>query len=253
MNMNRLARNPAGGIQLGLNPYGVCDHTVGVVRIDDDKGSTVAMWVNWPCHGTVIGPKPELLTGDWPGATARHIEKNFNHEVIALVTAGASGNIAPIYRIETSFGKERAEEIGMVLAEEVIRVAKKNHAKPHGSISVLQRVITVPGKTRSKNRLPDQTFESGPDVDIRLSVLKVGEIAFVGISGEVFTEIGMQVKANSPFDHTYIITHCNGSSGYLITDETYPLGGYEVQTTRVMPGAEYKLVNTISNMLEEIG
>jgi len=33
-------------------------------------------------------------------------------------------------------------------------------------------------------------------------------------------------------------THCNGSSGYLVTDESYAIGGYEPTSTRARSGAE---------------
>lgn len=57
------------------------------------------------------------------------------------------------------------------------------------------------------------------------------------------TEIGMQVKKLSLYTNTVIITHCNGSSGYICTDAVYPEGGYEVMTTRMMPRVEKPLIS----------
>ncbi len=65
-------------------------------------------------------------------------------------------------------------------------------------------------------------------MDVRLSVLRVGNIILTGISGEVFTEIGMKIKEFSPYKFTHVITHCNDSSGYLVSDAAYPKGGYKI-------------------------
>ena len=36
MNINRRAQDGKGEITLGMNPYGPCDHEVGVIRVDDN-------------------------------------------------------------------------------------------------------------------------------------------------------------------------------------------------------------------------
>ena len=62
-------------------------------------------------------------------------------------------------------------------------------------------------------------------------------------------EIGLDVKKLSPFKYTYVVTHCNGSSGYLVTDEAYQEGGYEIRTTRVLLGAEKAIIENLIDMI----
>jgi len=62
-------------------------------------------------------------------------------------------------------------------------------------------------------------------------------------------EIGTQIKKQSPFKNTVIITHCNGSSGYICTDEAFTEGGYEVKVSRLMPGAEMPLISQVLQMI----
>jgi hypothetical protein len=76
MNVNRRARHPEGGVRLGRNPEGICDNEVGVIRMDDLSGKTIGLLVNWPCHATTGGQENYMITGDWPGAAAREIEKD---------------------------------------------------------------------------------------------------------------------------------------------------------------------------------
>ena len=49
-------------------------------------------------------------------------------------------------------------------------------------------------------------------------------------AGETFTEIGLAIAARSPLDETVVLSHCNGFTGYLGTDEDRRRGGYETDT-----------------------
>jgi neutral ceramidase len=252
MSMNRRAPTASGGIRLGKNPYGPCDQEVGVIRFDNPDGTPLSVFVNWPTHATVMGGENYMITGDWPGAARRYINNSFSIPVIATITAGASGDIDPIYRISPDFRAGEAEEIGNDLAREVIRISEQITTSPVREIGALQRVVTLPGKETGGSGRRGETFNPGPDVDVRLSVLKIGNILLAGISGEVFTEIGMQIKDLSPYKYTFVVTHCNGASGYLITDAAYTEGGYEVTASRVMPGAEGIIVANMADMISQL-
>jgi hypothetical protein len=89
-------------------------------------------------------------------------------------------------------------------------------------------------------------------VKVRLSAIKVGNIIFAGVSGEVFNQIGVKIKEKSPYNYTLVITHCNGSSGYLVTDDAYAEGGYEVNSTRVKSGAEKGIIDNLLEMINEL-
>ena len=252
MNINRRAYNPESGTTLGRNPYGPCDHEVGVVRIDKADGTPLAVLVNWACHGVVMGPRNLLITGDWPGAAARYIEEN-GDGLVAILTIGASGDINPIYGPHIDFEDVKhyaygMEEIGMVLGKETLRVMNGIETSPVGGVSFSQDVIELPGKAdRAQFQQPEEKGKG--TVDLRLTVLKVGTVVFAGASGELFTEIGMQVKSQSPYRYTQIVTHCNGSSGYFVTDKSYEEGGYEPRSTRAKQGAEGLIVKSMLDMI----
>jgi hypothetical protein len=80
----------------------------------------------------------------------------------------------------------------------------------------------------------------------------VGDIAFVGLGGEVFCEIGKEIKARSPFAVTFVITHSSGAAGYLPTEAAYPEGGYEVESSRFGPAAAAIAVREAVRLLEGI-
>jgi hypothetical protein len=86
-----------------------------------------------------------------------------------------------------------------------------------------------------------ESRESGqplPTIPAEISAFRIGPLAAVTVPGELFCEIGMRIKAASPFPHTLIAGYANGSVGYLPTAEAYPEGGYEVtHACRVDPEA----------------
>ena len=265
MNINRRARRPDGTMGIGRNFDGPADHEVGVVRMDDISGNPIAIFINWPCHGTITTGNNYLITSEWPGATAEFVEKEFGNKIIAQVTAGASGDINPLYRANMenidAFGPRGEVEItGIILGKETHRVAERIKTSAKGGISASQRVISLPGKkelTPVRNNeqittdLPKGN-KSSPEIEIRLSVLKIGQIIFTAVSGEVMNEIGVQTKELSPYKYTFMISNCNGSSGYLVTEQAYEEGGYEVRSTRVKSGAEKAIIKNLLEMINEL-
>jgi hypothetical protein len=50
----------------------------------------------------------------------------------------------------------------------------------------------------------------------------------LGVPGELFSEIGMQLKQRSPVPFTCVCAYTNGSLGYLPSRQAIEEGGYEV-------------------------
>jgi neutral ceramidase len=257
MNINRRAEDGDGNIQLGRNPYGPCDHEVGVVRIDDAEGNILSLLLNWPCHAVVMGPRNYFISGDWPGATSRYIEDSLDKPVVAPILIGASGDINPIYGPHIDFVDVNSyayalEAIGRDLGNEAIRVSGNIKTRSTGTIKAIQKNIYLPGKVDEPNRLHHQGYDPGNDVEVRLSAIKIGDIIFTGVNGEVFNQIGVKLKNLSPYSNTFFLTHCNGSCGYLVSDDAIPKGGYEVRSTSAQSGAESGIIEGFLQMINEL-
>ena len=59
-------------------------------------------------------------------------------------------------------------------------------------------------------------------------VLRLGELAIVGIPGEPFSRLGMAIKSRSPAGLTICAGYTNDFVGYLSDSESFAEGGYEV-------------------------
>ncbi len=74
-------------------------------------------------------------------------------------------------------------------------------------------------------------FGGKTDAGVRTHFLTFGDIAFVGCNIEPFAEIGLAVKAQSPFPVTFMCGYTNGRMAYMATSEEWPKGGYEVENS----------------------
>jgi len=250
VNMNRRARDDQGGWMLGNNPEGVSDKTVAVIRFDSLAGEPIAIVTNYGVHGTVLGQGNLQISSDLPGSTARFVEQHFGDKIVAPWTSGTSGDQDPIYRTGTDFRNVAA--LGRILGEEVIQVADGIKTSPRARVRAMQSVVTCPGKRTVQAPGPGREYkwEDADPVSIRLSLLVINDIAITGVSGEVLTNIGLRLKKESPFTRTIMVTHCNGSSGYLPDDAAYEQVSYEITTTRVKPGcAENAIIDGFLKML----
>jgi hypothetical protein len=87
-----------------------------------------------------------------------------------------------------------------------------------------------------------------------LQVIQVGEVAFVGIPGELFAELGLEIKRRSPFRYTYVVGIANDYIGYLPDKEAYNFGGYQTWAgpNYSQPGTGEMLVDQSIHMLENL-
>ena len=67
-----------------------------------------------------------------------------------------------------------------------------------------------------------------PDVwTVPIQAIRIGELGLATFPGEAFVELGLEVKAKSPFKPTFLIELANDYAGYIPTVEGHRQGGYE--------------------------
>jgi hypothetical protein len=241
-------------IRLGRNPYGPTDKEVLVVKMTNSNGKTIAALVDYATHATCLGGKNLTISGDVIGLAEQFVEKILGEDVIAAAFAGASGNIDPWYRVLPEFNTEpgwipEPVLLGTMLGEEAIHTFRDiDKVSGGGDIATAFAALELPGKPRNGTTMKKGT----PPSRFNVTAARVGDIAFIGLSGEVLTEIGMAIKAASPYKHTFVITHCNGAHGYLPPEHLYIEGGYEISSSSFAPKAADMVVKQAVKMLHEL-
>jgi hypothetical protein len=88
-----------------------------------------------------------------------------------------------------------------------------------------------------------RTFGGRNESPVNLYLLRLGPVALAAVANEPFAEIGLAVKAASPFPFTWFGGYVGGWGGYIPIAEEYPRGGYEVETSPFAPEAAARLVD----------
>ena len=148
---------------------------------------------------------------------------------------------------------------GQVIGEEAIRVmSHMDRLRNEVRIEGRQTTLTCPGRDRAgadAGRYGDAGgYVDGEDVNIRLGVLGINEIALASINAEVYNIIGQQLKAASPLSKTMFVTVANGraNSGYIPSDDAYGRETFQVLGSRLKPGcAQEGIVDTVTDMIYE--
>jgi hypothetical protein len=89
----------------------------------------------------------------------------------------------------------------------------------------------------------------------RLQVIRLGDLALVGIPGELFARLGLELRRRSPFRHTCIIGLANEQISYLPDRKAYADGGYQTWAgwhSMLAPGTGEAMVDQAVAMLEEL-
>jgi neutral ceramidase len=148
--------------------------------------------------------------------------------------------------------------LGAVIGSSAVRVMREaSQPRATAGIWAGQETFSCPGRVRldAENPARENVFpgyKDGPDVTLKVGVLRIGDIHLVTVNGEAYSQIGMRVKAESPAAQTLFVTLANGSanSGYIYSDEAYSHLTFQVIGSRLEPGcAETKIVATAFDLM----
>ncbi len=275
LNVNRDVIDPETRLwSQGPDYDGVSDHTVAVVKIEAVTGELISVFINFAVHANMMFMSGAISAGI-PGGVSNYIEdyyKNFHDsKVIALWSMGAAGDQNPVHfgsvfgdaaRLGTDAAYARQAQminsVGQILGEEVIRVLKltkrlNNKISIYGS----QNTVTCPGRTRTdtNNRQGKPgSYVDGDPVNIKLSLLQLGDIVFAGVNAEIYNLIGQRLKEESSMANTIVVTIANGTarSGYIPSDDAFVRYTFQVLGSRLKPGcAEDAIVNGLLDMMAQ--
>ena len=146
----------------------------------------------------------------------------------------------------TKFNKGRPDQI-----DEAVRIAKIYEeqgaaaAVPH--LTGMARTEVVAEATRIVRLMnyPDEK-------ELYVTAVSVGDVVFAGFPGEPFTDIGRGIKANSKFTLTIPACCANGYEGYYPMQSAYDEGGYEARTARYVAGTAEKLIETSTEIVNNL-
>jgi neutral ceramidase len=253
-----------------------------------EQREPIASLINFQTHPVSQASQTRHISADFPGKACEIVETLT--EAPCMYLQGASGNINASI-MELSY--EPARTLGTRLGCEVVRVWETIRSKPATGLRVLTTHVQLPrmryGSRKNAAALVDslraevekyrsqdasagrlhwaerrlaraeralESWTTGvplEPVEAELQAWRIGDFALVAAPGEIFAQIGVQVKEGSPFADTFFVGYANDSIGYIPVPEAYKDGGYEVtHASRVDPEAAGILSEACSRLLQEL-
>ncbi len=233
-NINRRARDVDGTISLGLNPDGPVDRQIGLIRLERLDGSAVAVIANYAMHGTVLGGRFVQISGDGPGVVASYVEEKLGAPMLYI--NGAAGNLAPIYTTQADLRSAHLGEFRVLLGDKILAANRDLGKGGEAKLWLAEKWIETPRRAGLgwPVDLPSYAAKSEAGADlVRIPVrfLRIGDAVLWASPVELFCEIAIRVRNESPFRHTFFLGYANGWLGYLPTAQAFREGGYEPRTS----------------------
>jgi hypothetical protein len=266
-----------------VRPAGPIDPEVGVFYAEtvSSKPVPVLTFVNYAMHPDTTGGT--RISADYPGALSRGLALCKGPEMLTMFANGTCANInhVDVHWSAAQKGPEEAARLGTVLAAAVFKAYPRLQPLTNAALlgvrseilklplpplapgqleQARQDVDTATDATREgfmklvrAYRVLDVAARDGKPQEVEMQVITLGrELAWVAWPGEIFVELGLSVKAASPFPHTYNVELANGTIGYIPNKSAYPEGNYEVESARVAEGSGEMLVTAALRMLTKL-
>ena len=285
---DRVVMNPGRGNPKILKAAGPTDPEVALLSIQSTDGRPIALLANYSLHyvgpsaGPVISADYFGIFGDRTGQLlgADRLDPPF----VGIMSNGTSGDINNVNWLEKPEKRWGPYEKMRQVAEVVARAVHEAHRKiefhdwvklaaageelrlavrkpTDGQLAYARKVLARPEDAKPYHRREKtyarrvlQLDESPDEVSVLLQAYRIGDLGVCAMPFEVFVEIGLRMKSESPLGQTFVISHANGTHGYLPTVEQHALGGYEtwLGTNMVEIGAAPKIVDRLLLMLRSL-
>jgi len=85
-------------------------------------------------------------------------------------------------------------------------------------------------------------------VRLRVSALALGPLLHVGVQGELFVALGQRIREGLGDDSTCVAALCDGTVGYIPTQDAFAIGGYEPNASVLVPGEGERLVDAVISL-----
>jgi hypothetical protein len=122
---------------------GPIDPEIGILRLDNLAGETVAVVYNFACH-PIQGVPSGGNTADIIGFASKVIEENLSDGTIALFLQGCGGDINPISYKDVDHPRD-AEPLGNLLGLSTLRAVRKIACRQNDKrLQVINEVIELP-------------------------------------------------------------------------------------------------------------
>ncbi len=262
---NRREFGPAG-VKFGINPTGVVDHAVPVLRIEREDGTLKSILLGYACHCTTPGTEYKV-SGDWAGYAQEYLELTYPGTSALFITGcGADANPNP----RGSF--LYARQHGLALAGSVARVLNEPMREVKGPITAKLANVdlpigTPPGKAYYEGMLTNKAPAVQRYAQRHIGMIERGEpfmksypcpvqvfrfgqdLTMISLGGEVVVDYAHRLRRELPQEKLWVSAYCNDVFAYVPSMRILTEGGYEADFNLIYYGIPYRFAPQVEDVL----
>ncbi len=285
LGVNRRQLETDNTVNLGQCTWAPYNPQMTVISFKNEKDENIGNIIHYGCHGTCAGVNKEV-SRDWSGVMTDALEKE--SRAITAFFNGPEGDVGP----RLSNGATTAElayiyETGGIGAKDALSIFNSITEYKDFSVSSVYENVRLPYDKRisydeaiagcekhthnsinkdkqmavyfdkvKKSYETDFTEEEFTETE--QSIIRIGEVAFVGFPYELFSEIGMRINRAVNDLNVLSLSNANGSKGYFPTQDQLCRGGYEVTMFKyngvqcLKDDADYHLIKGTLKNIEKL-
>ncbi len=265
MKNGRVYTHPGKGNPDILDFAGPIDPAVGVLSAWDTDGRFLGCIVNYSCHGTTLW---EGASSDWIGYMEKTVRGVMGEDAVTVFLNGANGDVTQVNNLSTyerESGERYADFVGTRVGAEAVKVmagAEKGDMSPvaygqkflrinrrfpakkrvEESLAIVEeglkkkgsRDMDTPWLFAKEVLITDYTIRKDPVATVEIQAVQVGGAIYLSNPGELFCQLGLDIKKGSHFPATFVVELANGYNGYIPDEKAFTPGGggYETVLTR---------------------
>jgi neutral ceramidase len=262
--LDRVRMNPGEGNKAVVRPAGPIDPEVAVLAVQkksNPDGQPLAVYASYSLN--YVGRNPGTdISADYFGVVAGMLHDKLNaprldprQPFVAMLANGCSGDINNIdvrRHLEQPYPYHQIFSVAEIVASAVDAAYRRVQFHDWVPLAVADRMLELGVRRPSAQevstarellqRAPQGPLRAVEEIYARETVLlaqwpatirtpvqaiRIGEMAIALLPGMPFCQIGLNIKAKSPFKMTMMVGAANDHVGYVPTEEAHSLGGYE--------------------------
>jgi len=259
-----------------LQPYADTDPETPVLTVRNTAGKRIGALFTHNCHQDTVDQN--VYSGDYSSEVSLRLKEAYGHDFVSIYLAGCSGDINHLDVLGDSDRDHR--EVGREVAKAVMAAMDgENRSVAGEQVAFLRRWVPIRRRKATPEQLEQcrRAIAGDPDAGIPedlarsilgyesrslpdvvpqpVQILRIGELWFIALPGEVYHVFGQRARAAIPGEKWLITQLSTTESSYFPTAELFGTAVYPVKLTSssfLEPEAGDKLVETVHAMVREM-
>jgi neutral ceramidase len=276
--MNRREFTRERGIVLGVNPRGIADRTMPLLKVAAPDGRTRAVLFGAATHNTTLTGNEYRITGDYAGFAQAYVQQQLPG-VQAMFVLGFAGDSNPYPRGTLALAQQHGETLG----REVLRVLDGQLTPVRGPLNLQFDRVDLPlADAPSRREIEKMTGKGEPSWRSWMATRMLetldkgqklpthyrapvalwqfgGDLTLVALPGEVVADYAPLIeRAIGPLQ-LWLSAYNNDVFGYFPSARVLEEGGYETRGVVhggpgfFAPAAQDVLVSKVKELAEKAG